>query len=254
MSPSGVALLPAGAMPQQFVRTLLGVKRLDVVDLVCGGDGTSARRGMAIDSAGRVGALAPAGDEHGDGRYHTVSSEPAIDGCCIPDGSGGPVRVDSAGHAFAFPATSGRTFGHIWAGGAPPSPAGYQPTPTQLGTVDYAAPGHSLIFMHSNKLLTLDLAAIRRLFPGSTLVRFHCLAGIAPLASQSELNKADVYVLVDGQARYERRQIRPVDGPFAVDVPLAISDRFLTLAATDGGDSIGHDYVLWGDPVLELQD
>ena len=102
--------------------------------------------------------------------------------------------------------------------------------------------------------LPIAYAALLLVAGSAALVRFRCTAGIAPLPPQPPLNKADVYVLVDGQSRYERRQFQAVDGPFAVDVPLAQQDRFLTLATTDGGDTIGHDYVLWGDPLLEIQD
>ena len=35
-------------------------------------------------------------------------------------------------------------------------------------------------------------------------------------------------------------------------VPLGENDRFLTLAATDGGDGIDCDWIVFGDPRLEL--
>jgi hypothetical protein len=37
-----------------------------------------------------------------------------------------------------------------------------------------------------------------------------------------------------------------------IDIALAPSDRFLTLAATDGGDSYSCDQIIFGDPQLEL--
>ena len=39
---------------------------------------------------------------------------------------------------------------------------------------------------------------------------------------------------------------------FNVAVPLAENDRFLTLAATDGGNGIESDSIIFGDPRLEL--
>ena len=63
---------------------------------------------------------------------------------------------------------------------------------------------------------------------------------------------ADVYVLVDGQLRFQNRGFTNDAGPFPVQVPLADADRFLTLVTTDGGDQIGYDWVLWVDPTFAL--
>jgi hypothetical protein len=37
-----------------------------------------------------------------------------------------------------------------------------------------------------------------------------------------------------------------------VDVPIRDSDRFLTLASTDGGDDNRFDWVTFGDPTFDL--
>jgi hypothetical protein len=63
---------------------------------------------------------------------------------------------------------------------------------------------------------------------------------------------ADLWVLVDGQVRFRRREISGLNGAFSIVVPLGDSERFLTLATTDGGNGIGWDQVLYGDPELEL--
>ena len=56
-----------------------------------------------------------------------------------------------------------------------------------------------------------------------------------------------------GQTRYQRRQITVATGALTISVPLRPSDRFLTVATTDGrGDEIGHDWIVFGDPRLEL--
>src|SRR5439155_8155221 len=134
---------------------------LDLADLCCGGDGTPRGRAAATANAtavdpptGRAGALEPVGRRRGDGHYYPVRQLPIIDGCFIPDGRRGPVQVDSAGQTFGFPATSGASFNHIWAGGVVPGPVGYARPRTVLGGVDDARPGHGLLYMYGNKRLT----------------------------------------------------------------------------------------------------
>jgi hypothetical protein len=80
------------------------------------------------------------------------------------------------------------------------------------------------------------------------------VAGNVETASESGLvgGCADIWVLVDGQVRFRRREINGFNGGFSIKVPLAKSDRFLTLATTDSGDGIACDQVIYGDPRLEL--
>ena len=63
---------------------------------------------------------------------------------------------------------------------------------------------------------------------------------------------ADLWVLVDGQSRFRRGRSTACNGAFPVSVPFDENDRFLTLAATDGGNGIVADWILFGDPRLEL--
>jgi len=250
---SAVALDPDGSVPQHFIRSLSPVDApLDVVDLVAGGDGTTHRRGVGIDPAtGHVASGHPAATFPGDGYYHRVPAIPAVDGCFVPDGTRGPTEVDSAGHRFLFPLTGGDSFNRIWAGGAIPSPG--RPIYTTLRGIDYSQPGHGLLFIHSNTGLTFDLAAIRRLHPGTVLSRFHCIVGNSyrPLNEPAGTQpRADAFVVVDGESRFQRRGFNN-DEPFVVDVQLGPDDRFLVLTTTDGGDRAKFDWVLWVDPVLQ---
>jgi hypothetical protein len=225
---------------------------LDVADLVSGGDGTTRRRGFAIDVlTGASGVLASVSLVKGGG-YHGVPGLPVVDGCFIPNGAGGAERVDSAGHQFAFPVTSGEGFNRIWAGGQVPWPESFKPLyEGRVGGVDYSSPDHGLLLLHSNVGLTLDLTAIRRLHPGQKLVRFRAVAGNASRAEVSRA-RADVFVLVDGVARVDRRGFMNDEAPFEVDVPIRDTDRFLTLASTDGGDGNQFDWVTYGDPKFDL--
>ena len=63
---------------------------------------------------------------------------------------------------------------------------------------------------------------------------------------------ADLRVLVDGQSQFQRRAISGCTGAFPVAVTIRDGDRFLTLISSDGGNGIDHDWIVFGDPQLEL--
>jgi hypothetical protein len=245
-----IKLDPAGAQPQKFVRELGGAPGgLDLVDLIAGGDGTTHRRGVAIDyQKHAVGVFDPAFIVSGDYQYHRVSGSLVVDGCFIPDGSKGPVEVNSIGQTHVFPSTVNHVYDQIWTGGPiPGSPSKkYGPIPTSLGGIDYSGADHSILFMSSNGGLTIDLAAIQRLHPAYLLKRLQCVAGNG--ASGTTL--ADVYVLLGDKVVFEQHKFQSSHAPFTVDVPLDPADRFLTLVVTDGGDGIDRDGILWTDAKL----
>ncbi len=256
ISAGHITVDPAGALPQRFVRSLaLNVSQLDLVDLLAGGDGTSHLRGVGIDMrTGDWGELPVVGEEAPDGHYHRVPALPVVDGIFIPDSTLGPSTVDSAGHKFPLPTSYRGSFMHLWAGGAIPfPPSGNAPISSTLAGVNYSQDGHGLLEMHSNKGLTLDLTAVRRLHPGRSITRFASLVGNTRLAADNPPAAASAYILVDGQPRFSREAFTAKDGALAVDVLLKDEDRFLTLVITDGGDStITFDHVIWADPVLQL--
>ncbi len=235
---------PRPAAPQQ--RDVL-----DMVDLLAGGNGRGQRRGISIDPcSGRYGDLETAQEMRlGDGAYHLCSSHSIVDGSFVPNGL---LQIDSTGHRFEFPKTDGGGVSHIWAGRTVPVAARWA---QRLGDIDYAEAGHALLFLSANKGLTVDLAAVRRLDTGKRIVGLEAVAGNSVPQDALGLPKfidspprADFFVLVDGELRFERRGFTPADGPFSVRVPLREGDRFLTLAATDGGDSFYGDWVMLGDP------
>jgi ferric-dicitrate binding protein FerR (iron transport regulator) len=254
---AAVAIDPRGVVPQRFVRRLQSKAAvLNVVDLIAGGDGTTRRRDVGIDARnGNAGPLEVVTEFKGDGLYHRVPSLLVVDGCFVPDGRKGPFPVDSAGHTFAFPRTDAKGFNHIWAGTAKSSPPrGMMPISGKMGGTDYSRPDRGMLYMHANLGLTVDLDAIRRLHPNKTPSRFRAMVGHSEPRATDKSSRADVYVLVDGKARFDRRGITPLDDPRQVEVPLGTGDRFLTLAVTDGGDGIQYDGLLWGDPVIDLAD
>ena len=67
-------------------------------------------------------------------------------------------------------------------------------------------------------------------------------------------NRADLWVFVDGQERFKRKNINGYSGGASVAVPISDRNRYLTLVGTDGGNGIGGDWIIFGDPRLELLD
>ena len=255
-----IVMLGPSAKPASFVRRDSQTNRskiFDLVDVVAGGDGFSGRRGRGIaPDNGRVILDAKPDPKYawlvGDGKYHRVEGLPFVDGVFIPDGSHGPVQTDSAGHSCdLFEATSNRTSGYVWAGAIPTG--GTVTIPTTLGGVDYSAPPHGLLFLHANKGVTFDLGAVRKANPNYKLLRFRAVAGnMETFSEKGEPVSADVWVIVDGQSRFRRREINRFNGAMSVNIAIAEHDRFLTLAATDGGNDIIADWIMFGDPQLEM--
>ena len=168
----------AGATPQAFVRSLSAPKSIDVVDLICGGDGTTGLRSGAIDQrTGESGPLRPAfGIDVSFPDYHPVPKLPVVDGCFVPNGN---IKIDSDGHSFDFGTTSGTSFYQIRAGGTFPwpRPAKLHETFTSiLGGVDYSQPGHGFFLLHPNAGITFDLAASQA-HPGFKLDKFRSIVG-----------------------------------------------------------------------------
>jgi hypothetical protein len=237
-----------------FIREIPGpsVKTLDLVDVVAGGNGFSANRNRGIDPrSGRVmDTLVTAPNPMvSDNKYHRVDAVPLVDGVFIPNGGATPVQLDSAGHRFdGFAATDNKTSDYLWAGGP------FGGNSTELGGVNYASSGHGLLAMHANKGITFDLDAIRRANPGWKLLRFLATAGNTETASERGTPVfADVWVFADGQLRFKRWQITRYNGALPVSVPIADSERFLTLVATDGGNGISFDHIMFGDPRIEMK-
>ncbi len=257
-----ITMLVASAKTADFTRRIPKVtyKMLDLVDVVAGGDGFSGRRNRGIDPTnGQADAMTPkdTGPEawfHGDGKYHRVEALPLVDGVFIPDGGKDAVQVDSAGNTFAgFPDTTSKTWKPVWAGGKLPIDQSSRAT---LGGIDYAATPHCLLFMHANNGITFDLEAIRRANPGCKLLRFRAVAGNSSEVMYDPNGTrviADLWVLVDGQVRFERREINGYSGAFSVSISIGDNDRFLTLATTDGGNQgMYGDWTMFGDPRLDL--
>jgi hypothetical protein len=249
----------------QFASTLKSVVRsndaapttsIDLADIIAGGDGRQHRRNLGIDPTnGQV--LEMHRNDYsrfdyvsGDGLYHRTPNRPFVDGVAVVDATSGPVQLDSAGHAFdQFLTKDGRAYGPVWPGGALPEPRGDGAISSTFdGKFDYADAPHGFIALVPNKLITFDLDAIRRAYPGCSLTAFRSVAG----NTKAGWSRTDIWVFVDGTLCFDRQGIKGNEGPQTIDVALSPTAKFLTLVATDGGDTPHFDHVIFGDPRIEL--
>ena len=100
----------------------LNPDKLDLVDIVCGGNGQGMRLAAAIDPlTGQWdrrpwnNSLGP-GTRHGDRLFHRAEWHPFIDGTFVPNQFGEPVQVDTLGGTVVVPKDRGHyTWGPIWA-------------------------------------------------------------------------------------------------------------------------------------------
>ncbi len=226
------------------IALLIGAPVL-LADVVAGGDGHgSALRDRGLDivtgklTGGRLGYI-----DHVPVNKLVKPESPYIDSIGIPDGGPDgttPVAISSTGVTAILPHTAGATWDLIQ-----PGPVMNQDT-SKLGEVDYSTPGHTMIGLHANKLITFDLAAVRSANPNWSAMRFRAMAGYGGIGQGS----ADFFILVDGKPRASAKAVTHERGGFNLDIPLSPGDRFLTLVATDGGNGIAYDQIFFGDPVL----
>ncbi len=114
--------------------------------------------------------------------------------------------------------------------------------------------GKGLLALHANAGITFDLAAMRRRYSGSWPVRFRTLAGLADARFRrpNSIGLVSLWVFVDGRLKEKRENVRAADGPQKMDVEIRPEDKFLTLVSTDGGNGMIDDWVIFGDPVLDM--
>jgi hypothetical protein len=252
--------------PKVFPRRIAKeIQTLDLLDIVAGGDGKGHRRERGIDpTTGKQDLSFFPENRDGDRKYRRVGWQKLIDGVFVLDANAGSAVLDSAGHAYDFPSTCGTTHGSIWARSAnTPSDGREQDVfywVYSMGRCEYLMPkGAGLLGLYPNAGITFDLEAIRKTHPTMTPTRFRAVLGMAnashayypPQDLVEGYQLADAWIFTDGQLKYKRLKFRPSDGAKRVDIPIASTDRFLTLVSTDGGNSRCCDWVVYGDPVLE---
>jgi hypothetical protein len=253
---------------------------VDLADIVGGGSGLGdGQLQNSIDPlTGAMGSWKVSPNRQGGGVYVSVADSKLIDGVFVPDGGDGPIQVTSANHLWHAPDTSSMfKYNIVNSLRIPANLAGYADyveTPGRpkedmllaeaateripvrglglMGGGTVPTPSDSSIFLHSNLGITFDLEAIRRVLPNEGIKAFTCTFGIGEITSNSG-QILDVWILVDGQARFERQG---VSSSMVLDIAVELSrtDRFLTLVVTDGGDhAFSFDWGLFMNPRLELE-
>jgi hypothetical protein len=258
-----IAINRVNVAPKTFVRRMARTpKTLDLLDIVAGGYGTTGLRERGIDPIdGMEDTWFSTERRYGDGKYHPIDWHKFIDGVFMPDGRTGPVVVDSAGHTFdGFPKTERMTDASIWARAASIRTDGQEKNEQYwmhaIGPGrQYMPNGTGLLGLTSQKGITFNLGAMRARYQGVRPIRFRAVVAVADargLRFPNAVQEADVWVLVDGRPRLSLPHFRPQDGLVKVNVELGPQDRFLTLASTYGGNVRNLDWVVFGDPVLEM--
>jgi hypothetical protein len=272
---------------QQFLRQLpdpdgIGIpgKRLSLADLVSGGNGygTGILGGSYLSADGSINPITgrpndpyrPAtpwqsevntesSNERYDYYHYPCSNDyirvpklAYIDGVFVPDGSQGPSVVSSLGHIFReCPDTDGLVKWNVINGWR------YRTCAISSPINNKALALSTGLSLSANIGITFDLNAIRHTMPGIMITAFHATAGV-PIAPKPNLAEIDLWVLVDGEVRYVKQDVRyPTMDP--IRVPLNSQDHFLTLIVTDSQTSRPpakhysmYDWCFWKNPVLEL--
>ncbi|MBI1368555.1 MAG: hypothetical protein GC162_07855 [Planctomycetes bacterium] len=263
-----IGLAGSGEPTNVAVRSLPFVRHLrrtvSLVDLVAGGDGSDAVNGPAHGginplNGARVSTFGEV-NGRGSGRYLLVVESPCIDGVFVPTASDKGMIIDSMGGRFMLPTkTDNNALGAIW---ARKPRLGDARSGDWLQSIAHPSPispqGAGLIGMHANAGITFDLAAMRELNPGWDLAEFTATVanvenvnGIHPQTKQHV--SADVFVLVDGQSRFEARDFNSARGVTPIHVTLSPDARYLTLIASDGGNGYAYDWLVFGDALIDLQ-
>ncbi len=258
ISAEGLRPIATGAWPQHFVQSIDSQSQvLSLVDLLCGGNGHGNRTGYGIDVAtGAFGHLPQIAHYRADGLFHRIAGVPVLDGVFVPRRAL-PISIDSGGDRYAFSGGSNHGYFLLWLGGAFPNPtwSNAQAISPVLASVDYSTAGHSVIYLHPNKGITINLDAVRRMYPAEHLTGFQAVLGntFAPWPQPKPVtSSANVWILVDGKRRFVRRDVTPAAGAVQVRVPLRPRDHFLTIADAAASRHISRDWIILGDPKLEL--
>lgn len=237
-----------------------GQRTLCLADLLLGGNGfgTAEKQSIEYDPAdGSIAESGVVGYRPSPVPLAAVKESPYIDSLFVPDSRGGEIQVSTAGHRFTgCPETSGLYYSNAcclkdW--------RFFEPLQQKYEQSRKRNADSGALYLHSNLGMTIDLDAVRRTVPGLRIASFSAFAGILRVGKNlPDYAEADVWVLIDGQLRASRKQLRAEDG-FEIYVPLADSDRFLTLLVTDGGRVLEKNWPAnhldtcgFAEPVFEL--
>ncbi len=217
--------------------------RIDLADIVGGGDGTGSGGDRGIDMLTGLAAPMRALALDCPANVYVPAENALVDGVFCPDGGeaeDAPVPIRSDGTTltgvpdWAPSIFTQSTWDHLWNG-----------TNSSIVT-EFEGPQ---IGAHANKGITFDLAAIAAAH--GTPVRFQATAGIGNRTPLAE-NVLSFLVAVDDAIVFEERGVSAPGSRFPIDVPIPAGATSLTLIAAASGD-IQNDWSFWGAPILEVR-
>jgi hypothetical protein len=185
--------------------------------------------------------------------YILVPSLSFVDGVFMPDGGNGPVQLTSAGHTFdGFNDNDGDYYMSIGAHSHINMVTATGRQYTTLSLEGYPKDTTAMLCLHANSGITFDLQKIREAMPFAKITRFTSGYGISKTSENVENATSDFYVFVDGVPRLSKTGFSNEDKPGHLSIDLAPTDRFLTLACTEGDNNYA-DWSLFANPTLELE-
>jgi len=232
-----------------------GQRRFSLTNLVAGGDGFGISRTGKTGinpSSGAVEVIVQDSERPGNNTYSPVPQRQFVDGVFVPNGASGPNVVSSAGHTFEqFPSTNGSYWTQISATGKRFSESAPEGIPISLNP---DAKEESILLMHANAGITFDLNKIRQSLSGLEITGLSASCGLARYCvDQNKINVCELWVLVDGQSVFHH-EVTDIDSAVRnINVPIKPEHQFLTLVTTDGGNTNGQDWGLFGSPELNLE-
>lgn len=232
-----------------------GQTKIDLADIVGEGNGfNSGVLNSGIDAATgtRIPRLIDNGVLTGAAGYKIVNSSPYIDGVFFP-GTEENTQITSDGSAIVqFPRTSGLYWGYIF-NGAFHYGNDVPKHDLILDGMVFGRPDNPAITIHPNQGITFDLSEIRKTIPVGKIIKFCSLIGISEtVQSHGNSSSAVFWVFVDGKKVCEQKMSN-ADKAIQLDIPIAATDRFLTLAVTESDDTWSYDWTLFGRPELILE-
>lgn len=236
-----------------------------LASVVAGGDGFSRgqpQTGIDPASGGIHLSGKHGNDRYGSGVYSPVPDRPFVDGVFVPNGDDDVIA--STGLTYeGFPTTHNNYWSDISA--YPQTIASiynynfnqYNQMVANLTfdkEVTAQRTSQSVLYMHANSGITFDLTSIRQFLGPVEIARFTAFCGLPNTIPEVEdALKSEFWVLLDGECVFHHRYERIDSRIQPIYVPIKSTHRFLTLAATDGGDHIGFDWCVFGDPELCLR-
>ncbi len=201
-------------------------------------------------------------------KYTQVTKSRYVDGVFVPDGSEGPVVINSMGQTYdKFSDTQGDIRMAITNGPAIndrvkyplryKNGADFYLLNLRLAGKVYGTKESPAIYMHSNCGITFDLGEIRKSYPKAVLSGFNTTCGISDqVYNHLKKNKRsvafDLMVLVNDECRYTKR-FSLSNEPEPVSIELYPEDKYLTLVVIDTDDATEYDWCILGEPELILK-